>query len=339
MAQPFRAFRGAVYAVGLKPDGDTISFRPHDPAALALLPDPSGKTGAVELDADRNGAASVRLQGIDALETHYQPQVGDNKPAGAVAPAGVTKPSAGNHHQRLALSRLAAESLLGMLGIEVTSDDWHSWGHLRRVTVAGRVVADKFQEGVEAVVVSDSVDLNGRVLGWVFPASAPFADGEVVDPATLVAQVKGSLNGRMLALGHAYPYYFMTLSSALRAKLNTCTSTAQRYRRGVWAEDASRSGLTLRTVTELNDQAVLMPYLFRKLLRSWRLRALATYWSGGDVSSSALEALAVTDLFVSGDPYVYVSSTRDFLRLDEVVRVEGDTLTLLVKPHEIVFLE
>lgn len=83
----------------------------------------------------------------------------------------------------------------------------------------------------------------------------------------------------------------------------------------------------------------LLPYLFRKLLRSWRLAALKAYWSGGDVSDAALEVLDVGRLFASGNPYVYTVSDRQFMRLDELVSVDGGVLKLNRKPQDIVFLE
>lgn len=339
MPQQYRVFRGALHAVGLKPDGDTLAFKPHDSAALAALPGPDGDPERVKFDADKNGAADVRLQGIDALETHYQPAVSDPRPPGATPPAGISKPSAGNHQQRLDLGRGAVHSLLGMLGVQVSDADWHPWGYLRHVTVGGVVVATKFQENVEIVVVAGAVEREGRVLGWVFPASIALAEGAVLTETQLAALVKQSCNARLLAAGLAYPYYFMTLATALRGKLNTAVSAAQRAQRGVWAVDTSAAGVLVPTLSALHDSVALWPYLFRKLLRSWRLAALRTYWSGGDVSSAALEALDVGLLFTSGNPYVYTVSDRQFLRLDEVVTVGGGVLKLKRKPQDIVFLE
>ena len=98
-------------------------------------------------------------------------------------------------------------------------------------------------------------------------------------------------------------------------------------------------GVALPTVAALTEAAVLMPYLFRKALRAWRLQALAAYWGGGDSSPAALAPLRIDGLWISGNPYVYQVSTRDFVRLDELVKVSGDVLTLTVRPQDIVFLD
>lgn len=338
MSGTFRVFRGQLYAVGLKPDGDTITFLPADPAAVAALPDADGAPGSVEFDPSRNGAVSVRLQGLDALETHYQPVVTEVKPVGVPTPT-TPKPSVGNHHQRHDLSRAAAHALLGLLGVTVTAADWHPWGHLRRVTVGGVVISEKYKENVEVVVVSDGADTKGRVLGWVFPGSVALAEGQLLTEAELVGLVKTSCNGQLLNQGMAWPYFYMTLSSDLRGKLAYYAGTAQRYGRGVWPQDQTRSGMSATTVTALNEQAVLMPYLYRKLLRSWRAEALAAWWAGGDTSAAALDTLRVGALFASGDPYVYTVSDRQFLRLSQVVSVEGGALKMTRKAQDLVFLE
>ena len=51
---------------GPEPDGDTVKFRPDTPALVEALPRPS----AAPPDLNARGI-SVRLEAIDALETHF----------------------------------------------------------------------------------------------------------------------------------------------------------------------------------------------------------------------------------------------------------------------------
>src|SRR5689334_8869424 len=51
---------------GPEPDGDTVKFRPDSPALVEGLPRPSGSPP----DLTARGI-SVRLEAIDALETHF----------------------------------------------------------------------------------------------------------------------------------------------------------------------------------------------------------------------------------------------------------------------------
>ncbi|HNC97271.1 MAG TPA: thermonuclease family protein [Myxococcota bacterium] len=338
MPLPFRVFRGNLYAVGFKPDGDTITFKPNDAAAAAALPNTDGNSGTLAVEADKNNGVSVRLQGIDALETHYQPMVGENRPAGAATPA-VPKPSAGNHEQRRDLARAAANALLGMLGVTVTPADWHSWGYLQRVRVGTELRTEKFSDNVEVVVVANTVDSNGRILGWVFPASVALTEGQLLTEVQLKGLLSKCCNTLLLKEGWAYPYYFMTVNNGLRSKLTTAVKAAQRDAKGVWAVDQTAAGVAIPDCTTLHDSAVILPYLFRKLLRAWRMQALATWWAGGDVSPAAMEVLDVGLLFTTGNPYIYTVSDKQFLRLSEVVQVEGGMLKLLRQPQDIVFLE
>ncbi|MCB9741037.1 MAG: hypothetical protein H6741_17200 [Alphaproteobacteria bacterium] len=337
MPQQYRAFRGQVYAVGFKPDGDTLAFRPNDPVAVSALPDSEGVPGQVAFDENKDGACEVRFQGIDALETHYQPLYSYPKPPGAPTPS-APKPSAGNHHQPQGLGRGATHAMLGQLGIEVSDADWHPWGYLRRVRVNGQVIEDKFQEGVEAVVVADACDRNGRVLGWVFPASVQIQEGDRFDDEALADLLKESVNAHLLTQGWAYAYYYFTLSNTLRNRLSIFARSSIRWDKGVQSPDTSELALTVSTVTELNETTVLWPYLFRKLLRTWRMVALETWYAGGDLSEAALDLLPTARLFETGDPYVYITSTKNFVRLSDVIQIDGDTISMSHWPHEIVFL-
>src|SRR3954471_21101781 len=90
---PMLCLAGAFHVVGGPPDGDVIRFPPNDPGAWAKVPGPNAVRRNV------SGAAQLRLDGIDALETHYTP------PGGG-----------GMVHQPLALANGAAAGLLDWLG-------------------------------------------------------------------------------------------------------------------------------------------------------------------------------------------------------------------------------
>jgi len=52
---------------GPQPDGDTVKFRPDTPGLVEALPRPSGTAPALNAR-----GVSVRLEAIDALETHFE---------------------------------------------------------------------------------------------------------------------------------------------------------------------------------------------------------------------------------------------------------------------------
>jgi hypothetical protein len=56
---------GSFRITGAQPDGDSIRFTPDDPAKWDLI------TGPNKVKRNASGAAQLRLDAIDALETHY----------------------------------------------------------------------------------------------------------------------------------------------------------------------------------------------------------------------------------------------------------------------------
>ena len=56
---------GSFRITGAKPDGDSIRFTPNEPAKWDLI------TGPNRVKRNASGAAQLRLDAIDALETHY----------------------------------------------------------------------------------------------------------------------------------------------------------------------------------------------------------------------------------------------------------------------------
>ena len=56
---------GGFRITGAQPDGDSIRFTPDDPPKWDLI------TGPNKVKRNASGAAQLRLDAIDALETHY----------------------------------------------------------------------------------------------------------------------------------------------------------------------------------------------------------------------------------------------------------------------------
>ena len=87
---PMLCLAGAFHVTGTEPDGDSLRFRPTDPAQWDSVPGPVKRNAS--------GAAQLRLDAIDALETHYTPQGGHTL------------------HQPLTLAHAAAAELLTWVG-------------------------------------------------------------------------------------------------------------------------------------------------------------------------------------------------------------------------------
>ena len=92
---PMTVIKGEYRVLGGAPDGDSIRFYPD--AADAW------ERSGLRVRPNAAGGAQLRLEGIDALETHYAPTVGDLR----------------NLHQPHDLGRAAAAELLRLLGFDV----------------------------------------------------------------------------------------------------------------------------------------------------------------------------------------------------------------------------
>lgn len=224
---PFLLISGVFVAKGAQPDGDSVRFRPDD---LALW-DRVGGPHRVKRNA--SGAAQLRLDGIDSLETHYTPRHGTRV------------------HQPLPLAHAAAEELLAWLGFT---------GVVRN---ASETVTGTDQADVPGFILTRGADLHGRCVAFAGRGSAPGASGR--ETFVDVALLRLTLNHHQLATGLAYPTFYRSLFPALREEFAAVAVAAATAGLGVWPVDATTSGAALTAPTSLTDDVVLLPKLFRRL--------------------------------------------------------------------------
>ncbi|RKS77557.1 hypothetical protein CLV35_1246 [Motilibacter peucedani] len=226
---PFFRIDGTVGVVGAAPDGDSVRFTPTRPDAWTAA--------GLRVKANAHATVQLRLDAIDALETHYTP------PGGGV----------GQLHQPPALGDAAARSLLEQLGF--TS-----------VTRSGQTVTSATPASVPATVLTSGADKYGRAVAFLFAAGAApeGADGARVflHPDAVTA----SVNAALLGSGLAYPTFYSELYADLRAALTTLAAGARDAGRGVWPVDATTSGVQVRGLETLTESAVVLPKLFRRLV-------------------------------------------------------------------------
>ena len=212
---------------GPEPDGDTVKFRPDSPALVEAIPRPSGRPP----DISARGI-SVRLEAIDALETHF-----------------------GESHQELAGANAARDELLRRLGFTNVS---YFADHPNKVQSAD-------QDTVRGHVLSNGVDANGRLIAFVFPGEHPAPDGSTVFlDEKLVDQ---SINAELLAAGHAYPAFYATLPTSLRSHLSETSRAARAAGDGLWPRSTAdpNGAATVADLADLQRQAI-WPKLFRRVV-------------------------------------------------------------------------
>ena len=239
---PMLCLAGAFRVVGSQPDGDSIRFRPDDPAGWAEVPGPY----AVQRNA--SGAAQLRLDGVDALETHY------------AAPGGGRIV-----HQPLRLAHAAAAELLDWLGF-------------RDVVRNGETVVRVRQDDQPGFVLTRGADLYGRCVALAGRGEPPAPSGEQV--YVDVPLVRATANHRLMGLGLAYPTFYTKLYADLRGELTLQARAAREAGAGVFADDLTQTGVNVESLATLTERAVIVPKLFRRLVEYLEL-------SNGDTSLAA----------------------------------------------------
>lgn len=273
---------------GPEPDGDTIKFLPDDPQLVMNLPQISGMPPKI----NKHGI-SVRLEAIDALETHFN-----------------------NTHQWLDGANMARDKLLAYLGFEnvVFLKD-----HPNKIKSASH---DK----LPGYVLSNGIDANGRVIGFVFKGSddGPGEDGSTITVDTML--LDESINTKLLADGQVYPAFYGTLPARLREHLASKSQAARAAKKGIWP----RSTADLRKVakvfsSESLKDLVMWPKLFRRLV---------VFFS----KNKGLEGFNKWLLKdpVNRDDRVFLLGTNTYANFHNIVTINGDTIKLNVEFEEVV---
>src|SRR4029450_3632286 len=127
---------------GPEPDGDTVKFLPDTPALVETLPRRSGRPA----DINARGI-SVRFEAIDALETHFE-----------------------ETHQELAGANDARDAMLADLGFT----------NVTFFPNAPNQVESADQDSLRGHVLSNGIDANGRMIGFVYSGEPATPDGSTV---------------------------------------------------------------------------------------------------------------------------------------------------------------
>jgi endonuclease YncB( thermonuclease family) len=270
---------------GFAPDGDSVQFRPTNPSLLERLTRVERPYRLSSI-----GSTQLRFEGIDALELHFD-----------------------GSHQPRPLADRARDFLTGELDLNPVP---------YRAPANIRVRPPVERDATPGYILSRALEVTGRPVAFAFVAVPPAPAGsEVFLRAGLLRQ---SLNYRSLDRGQSYPLFYDTLFADLRTVLAEAATTARQARRGLWRSDRSRSGLVVRSQTDLEQNGVIFPKLFRRLTEYLRRQ-------GRDLSGF-LPWLEATREQVLELP------TRSFTHFEDVLDVQANTIKLRPRPEELVFV-
>ncbi|HZE48416.1 MAG TPA: hypothetical protein VE074_02570 [Jatrophihabitantaceae bacterium] len=283
---PFLVIAGEYRVVGAQPDGDSIRFYPDDPSQW----DDVGGSYAVQRNA--SGGAQLRLDAIDALETHFAIQ------GGMVS-------------QPLGLAHSARDELL-------------RWVGFTGITRSEETVTASVPTTVRGYVLTRSADKYGRCIAFAGRGDSPApSGGQAYVDAKLLRQ---SANYRLLQRGLVYPTYYRKLFPDLRAVFTTAVNQA-RPTRGIWPGDLTQLGLTVSSLDQVQQDAIILPKLFRRL---------TTYLGLSDGSTSLAGFPAYLDQQAD---YVYVMPDLHYTGLSTLIEVSDQTVRLTTAPELLIFEE
>jgi endonuclease YncB( thermonuclease family) len=274
---------------GPEPDGDTVKFAPTSRALVESLPRISGRAPDIN-----SRGISVRLEAIDTLETHFN-----------------------ETHQELLGANAARDALLEHLGFTGVT----FWPDLPNKVQA----AD--QDFLRGHVLSNGIDGNGRMIGFVYPSDPVGPDGSTVFVDN--ALVDRSVNALLLAAGHAYPTFYGTMPASLRTHLAGASRAARAAQppTGLWPRSTAdpNGPAAIATLAGL-EQLVVWPKLFRRIV---------PYLAAGFTDFDGFDAWLRADP-IDRDDELFLLDRLEHGNMHDVVHGAGEQIQLTVWPEEFI---
>lgn len=212
--------KGKLTLLAKSPDGDSVRFIPEDMTALRKL-----KYGR-RLRPSKDHSVQLRLDGIDAPETHY---------AGRAQPLGEE----------------ARDIFLETLGFDKV-----------RFSARGAVSASE-PEKLPATILAKMVEMHGRPVAYLFVGKHP--EFKAAKKITLGSDLlERSLNAKMIQNGFAYPLLYTSTPLAHRELFTTLGAIAKAEELGVWKADKT-ARFTLNNQDSIGPKGQLIfPKVFRR---------------------------------------------------------------------------
>jgi endonuclease YncB( thermonuclease family) len=286
---PMILIQGKYKILSTAPDGDSIRFYPNNPELWTKL--------ATKVRPNHAGGAQLRLDAIDALETHFSARGG----------------SIGMQHQPFKYGHGGASELLNYLGFKDVERS------------KSEKITSATPEEVPGFILTRFADTYGRSVAFVFKGETSSSDGSDVflDKSLL----KKSANYHLISQGLAYPTFYSKLFPDVRKELASSAEKARSKSKGLWSEDKTNTGFTLKNLETITDDVVILPKLFRRLL---------SYLAIND-GSFALDGFS--KYLDSLDDKIIILPDGHVTGFDYVVKVEGQKVQLTQQPEDIVFVE
>ena len=215
-------------------------------------------------------------------------------------------------HQPLGLAHAAADELLNWLGFSNV------------VRGQDETVTSSTPDTVAGYIFTRAADLYGRCIALVGRGAAPHDDGSSV--FVDVDVLRTTANHHLISQGLVYPTYYRALFPDLRNEFTAVAKQARDGGLGVWASDTTTAGFDVTGLASLEDDIVIVPKLFRRLV---------DYLHLGDDSMAGFSAF----LDQAADKFFILSTGHSTTGLDTVVEVDGNNVKMTRPIEDLVFDE
>jgi len=224
----YKIIKGRFHVRGYSPDGDSIRFEADKPKHWDFFKWKSKRL-------KKRKKKQLRIEAIDALETHY---------------IGLRQPHA--------FAIAALERMLELMNI--TEVDYNLL--VTRITAA--------EDNKPGFIAASKVDIFSRPISYVFPAKAKLNDGDELTIDEL--PLKKSINYILLKEGIVYPTFYTTTEPLVVEKFFNTVRSSRRYRKGIWAIDKSL-GFNLWNIDTIQQDVIIFPKLFRRFVSFFNYRS------------------------------------------------------------------
>ncbi len=224
----YKVIKGTFHVKGYSPDGDSIRFAADNREHWDFL------TWKTSRDKKRI-KKQLRIEAIDALETHYE-----------------------DLRQPNAFAIAALERMLEL--INITDVNYNLL--VTKITGAN--------DGTPGFIATANVDVFGRPISYIFPMDADLEDGAEIPAAIL--PFKQSINYILVKEGIVYPTFYTTTEPVAVNAFFQRVRYSRRSRRGIWAIDRSM-GFKLWNTRTIQQDVVIFPKLFRRFASFFKHRS------------------------------------------------------------------
>jgi hypothetical protein len=177
---------------------------------------------------------------------------------------------------------------------------------------------------VPGFILTRQADAYGRCIALVGRGDSPQASGSPV--FVDVEMLKTTAHHHLISTGLAYPTYYRALFPDLRNELTNAAAQARTSGLGVWPQDRTTSGADVTGLDSLQDDVIIVPKLFRRLVEYLHL---------GDPSLAGFPAF----LDQAADGFFILSTGHATVGLDLIVDVQGNNLRMTRPIEDLVFDE